>query len=343
MTAARSIAAVLIVRDEARCLRRCLDSVRPWVDRLVVVDTGSTDDSPAIAAACGAAVHHLRWPDDFARARNHALALADADWNLILDADESIVAGGAAIRPWCDGPPRLGQVRIHSRYDAPAAGFSGAGDATSRSWITRLIPRGVRFAGHVHEQVVSTLPRAQVAVEIDHDGYLDAQLARKRGRNHPLLLRDLAAHPDDPYLLYQLGKDAGGRGDDATAVDAFARAAAGAPAGAAWRHDLIVSHLQALRRQGALAAALALAEDAMATWYESPDFFFEVGCLALDRAAETPARALDTWLPLAVSAWERCLAIGERPDLEGSVRGRGSDLAQHNLSVLRGQLAAMGA
>jgi len=45
---------------------------------------------------------------------------------------------------------------------------------------------------------------------------------------------------------------------------------------------------------------------------------------------------------LAETAWERCLAIGERPELEGSVEGRGSHLARHNLDVLRQQLALLG-
>ncbi|RYG22402.1 MAG: glycosyltransferase family 2 protein, partial [Burkholderiales bacterium] len=64
-----SIAAVLIVRDEARCIERCLKSIRPHVDRIVVLDTGSVDGTPALAAACGAAVHHLEWPNDFSVAR----------------------------------------------------------------------------------------------------------------------------------------------------------------------------------------------------------------------------------------------------------------------------------
>ena len=72
------IAATLIVRNEARCIARCLESLRPHVDRMVVLDTGSTDDTPALAAAFGAEVHHLPWPDDFSAARNHVLDLADA-------------------------------------------------------------------------------------------------------------------------------------------------------------------------------------------------------------------------------------------------------------------------
>src|SRR3954468_3936428 len=79
-----SLAATMIVRNEARCLARCLDSVRPWVDRIIVLDTGSTDATRDIAAAAGAEVHQIAWPNSFALARNHALSLSNADWNLVI-------------------------------------------------------------------------------------------------------------------------------------------------------------------------------------------------------------------------------------------------------------------
>ena len=50
---------VMIARDEAPRIARALDSLRPWVDRMLVLDTGSTDDTPSIARAAGAEVHHL--------------------------------------------------------------------------------------------------------------------------------------------------------------------------------------------------------------------------------------------------------------------------------------------
>ena len=80
----------------------------------------------------------------------------------------------------------------------------------------------------------------------------------------------------------------------------------------------------------------------MELWQNSPDFFFTVGNLALNRAMEEPGQALSQWLPLAVTTWERCLDIGERPELEGSVHGRGSHLAQHNLDLVRSQLGPFG-
>jgi glycosyltransferase involved in cell wall biosynthesis len=332
------IAATLIARNEARCIARCLDSVRPFVDRMLVLDTGSTDGTPDIAQGSGADVHHLDWPDDFSVARNRALDLADADWNLILDADEWIESGGDGLRAWCEGPPRLGRICVHSAFD-DAGNSIGGRISTSRSWITRVLPRGVRFQGRVHEQADSPLPRERLDFHVGHDGYLDAQMAGKRDRNRALLMRDLQDHPDDPYLAFQLGREAEGRDEFAAACEWYEKAFSQASSNVGWFHDLLVRFLHSLGQAGRVVEALRLAETQMPAWEHSPDFFFVVGNLALDRAMEEPVHALDQWLPLAVSCWERCLEIGERPDLEGSVDGRGGRLAQHNLDVVRSQMA----
>ncbi len=83
----------MIVRDEENCLAACLDSVKTFVDEMVVVDTGSIDETVAIAEAAGARVEHLPWPGDFAPARNFALDLVQGDWVLVLDADEQLLPG----------------------------------------------------------------------------------------------------------------------------------------------------------------------------------------------------------------------------------------------------------
>src|SRR5664279_4823041 len=89
----------LIVKNEARCLARCLHSVQGVVSEIVVVDTGSTDDTVRIARECQAKVVDYAWSDDFAAARNFALAQTTGDWILVLDADEDASTALAAEIP----------------------------------------------------------------------------------------------------------------------------------------------------------------------------------------------------------------------------------------------------
>src|SRR5437016_1157295 len=80
-----------IVRNEAANIVRCLDSVAALVEEKIVVDTGSTDDTVALAEDCGATVSFFAWRDDFAAARNAAVEKATGDWILWLDADEFLL------------------------------------------------------------------------------------------------------------------------------------------------------------------------------------------------------------------------------------------------------------
>jgi hypothetical protein len=327
------IALVMIVRNEAARLVRALASARNHVDELVVLDTGSTDATVTLARSAGARVGRFTWCDDFAAARNAALDLADADWNIVVDADECLLAGGPALLALRQVPPEfVGAVRVDSRFDAPT------GVATAPSWLPRVLPRGVRYAGRIHEQPVHALPVRRLDVVLDHDGYRAEALAAKAGRNARLLAAALQQAPGDAYLHYQAGKDHDVYERYAQAAEAFARSRACEAATAAartpgWHHDRLVREIHALKKCRRHEDAVLLAEPAMAHWPESPDLFFAIGDLLLDWAAEQPTRAGEL-LPMIESAWLRCLEIGERPDLEGTVAGRGSAHAARNLALL---------
>lgn len=325
------LALVMIARNEARCIARCLESARAHVDRMIVLDTGSTDDTRAIAAGCGAQVHDFVWCDDFAAARNTALDCSDADWNLILDADEWLIGSAEALGPAMLFPaatpaPRfVGCVRIcNETVEAEP----------TRRFLPRILPRGVRYSGRIHEHPVSDLPFVPLALTIGHDGYVAAQLARKQGRNQALLERALVDAPGDAYLWYQLGREQLVRGDAAGAADSLRTAYRGAAPDAPYRHAIVVSMIQALKQAERFEEALALVDAEQAAWLNSPDFFFAVADLYLDWASRNPTIALDQLLPVAEGAWLRCLSIGEQPQLDGSVPGCGSYLAAGNLALL---------
>jgi len=325
---------VMIVRDEARCLERCLASARPWVDGLVVLDTGSVDGTVEIARRAGARLAHFDWIDDFAAARNSALAMSDAPWRLVLDADEWIAEGGESLTALRDRPADfIGQIRVASLFDA------GAAVDEAPNWLPRVLPRGVLYAGRIHEQPEGDLPRRRLPLLIGHDGYLDAQKAKKAGRNERLLGLALQGRPEDAYLRYQLGKDLELSARFAEAEPHYLLALEQCDLRAGWRHDLVLRTLFTLKKLGRFGQAMALAEAEMPRWTGSPDFYFTLGDLLLDWVASRPEHAA-TLLPMVESSWLRAIEIGEQPDLQDTVRGRGSFLAAHNLAVLHASLGA---
>ena len=323
----RHVALCVIARDEASRIARLLDSVAPWVDTMLVLDAGSCDDTSAIARRCGARVETFAWCDDFSAARNAALELMPADWHLVLDADEWLIAGGEALRALRDTPPNfVGALQLIDHTQTREA-------ALVHSWLSRVLPGTLRYAGRVHEQPQHSLPVRRLPLQVGHDGYTPLRLAAKRGRNRHLLQAELAEHREDAYCWYQLGKDHDVYGEHPDAVQAFFQADTLCTGTEPWRFDLATRPLFALKKAGRHDEGLQQAQASLERCAGSPDFHFALGDLLLDWATSDPARGAEL-LPMAQSAWTRCLEIGERPDLSGSVQGRGSYLAAHNLAVI---------
>lgn len=324
-----TIALVMIVKNGAATLARCLSSVQGCVDEIIVLDTGSTDDTVAIARRFGAQVHHFKWVDDFSAARNAALSHASCDWCLILDDDNWLESGHEQLRR-LGSEPFLGQIAIVNRF------MQNDAIRESTEWVTRILPRGTMYAGRIHEQAVNTagLPWRRLDIRVGHDGYMPEGLEAKKGRNEALLRLALAESSEDPYLLYQLGKELAIYERHAEASDHFLQAIDRSAPGDSFRHDLIMRSLFTLKQAGRLEQAILLAENEFANWPDSPDYFFCVADVFLDWAIRHPAEAESQFLPIVESSWLKCLEIGERPDLSESVAGRGSYLAAQNLAVL---------
>src|SRR5262245_61085952 len=201
----------MIVRNEEEHLGRCLASVRGVADELIVVDTGSTDRTVEIAREHGARVFHFAWCDDFAAARNVALANATGDWCLHLDADEWLVeAEAGALRAELAGQP---DDRYFMRV--PVMSLMSGGLGRSVYGANRLYRNrpDVTWTRPIHENVVRLGPGGPElegscgAITIEHDGYADPTperaLARNR-RNTRILRRAVRENPDDPGHYYYL-------------------------------------------------------------------------------------------------------------------------------------------
>jgi tetratricopeptide (TPR) repeat protein len=314
---------VLIAKNEARCLARCLKSVRTIADETIVTDTGSTDDTVEIAGEYGATVSHFDWINDFAAARNFALAQAAGEWLLVLDADEFASAILAReIRVFIQGPPRIGRLQIVSDFRHHNQ------VQRSRTFISRLFPRGAHFEGRIHEQLVSPLPRVNLQGELGHDGYLETS---KTGRNMEILQAEIAREPQNAYLHFQLALEFASLEQPQNAFDCLQKARAYLQPSDPFAPNVIVDFLYAameLKHFEAGLEAIRAAENQLADF---PDFHHACGLFYMKYVGNNPAGHISD-LPKIEQSFQRCLVLGET-DKYKSVLGSGSFLASYNLGV----------
>jgi tetratricopeptide (TPR) repeat protein len=204
----------VIARDEEQFIGDCLASVRPFVDEMIVLDTGSADRTVEIARTYGARVETFEWQDDFSAARNAAMDLATSEWVLMLDADERLqAASGPALQAFVTSRPTN-----HPFYAPAIENRTGEGpDDYHVSFPNRLFKPGpdLRYVGTIHEDLVYRSDPAQSlgtrvrSIRITHLGYLPevVQARNKIARNRRLLLKAVEARPEDPLPRFYLGMD----------------------------------------------------------------------------------------------------------------------------------------
>lgn len=203
-----TLSLAIMVRDDAERLRRSIASAKNAVDEVVVLDTGSKDDTVAVATAEGARVEVIEWPNNFSQALNSLLGLVKTDWTLRLDSDE-----------WFDNDPKeafkesIGQedasaFRLVRRDIQPQGGYEEI--SLIRLWRTHP---DLKYQGLVHEniptasfqQVWQHKVEKSAPIWFWHDGYGKGHLEKIR-RNIPLMEQELARQPDQPYYQAMLAK-----------------------------------------------------------------------------------------------------------------------------------------
>ena len=204
----------LIVRNGERSLGPALASARPFVDEMIVVDTGSTDGTRQIARANGAVLREFAWCDDFSAARNFSIEQATGDWIFWMDADDVLPAGsGQKLRQVISQHPQRNTafwVTVEETITSP----SGRPPRVVGHAHAKLFPRhpAIRFKYRVHEQVAPAirelgLPIRHSDAVVQHahaDRSPLGETARGK-RNLRLALLDLQERPDDPFVWLSLG------------------------------------------------------------------------------------------------------------------------------------------
>ncbi len=195
------LSACLIARNEEWTIRQCLESLRDVVDEIILVDTGSTDRTVAIAEEMGAKVFYYDWRDDFSAARNESLQHAGGDYVLVIDADEYLDTGQRpALRETLEREWPEGAVVSVRNYMGPLGNIQSASTLLSM----RVFRRGHQYRGAIHEQVAQSVVDAggkviRLDLTFHHLGYIDEfmQLRKKSVRNLTLLSKELQNNPQD--------------------------------------------------------------------------------------------------------------------------------------------------
>ena len=205
----------MMVRNESKHLRDCLNSLQPIMktinSELIIVDTGSEDNTVEIAKEYTDKVYFHKWNNDFASMRNKTIKYAKGEWLLILDGDE-IIENPEGIIEFLNSKKakkyNTGMLTIKNI-------FIEEDKSASASFLAlRLFKNNNNFQyeGTIHEQPKYQKPVFEIQSQILHYGYLstDKQLMKyKFQRNVEILKNELKKDPENIYYWYQLSQSYG--------------------------------------------------------------------------------------------------------------------------------------
>lgn len=198
-----TITAAILVKDEERCIARCIDSVLPLFDEVVILDTGSTDGTMNIIKEYQSKkikIFQTTWSDDFSQARNIAISKCTSQYIFFVDADEYISTSKENVRAefikmdsLSNGSDYVYSPEIIS-HDHNSTKTVRRGFANNGSFI---------YYGYVHEELRkkdgSNVKDIEIGIVIHHDGYRDDVIKAKDkyNRNRSLNLKNISREPDN--------------------------------------------------------------------------------------------------------------------------------------------------
>ncbi len=317
----------MIVKNEEANLERCLTSIKDIVDEMIIVDTGSTDQTVAISESFGAKVYHFPWTNSFSEARNESLKHATKEWILIMDADDE----------FCKEDKGLLEQLIHDNpednnlYFFETLNYCGS-FADSNNISVNLNPRffknnyGFYYEGEVHNQLVNyknSRKDINLPIRIYHYGYLDNNIKakNKRERNIFLLEEQLKNEPNNKYACFNLANEYFALEDIKKALYFYYKSYEEFSPNIGYGYILMIRIVIANFYLGLYDKAMEFADTGLRYYPKFTDLYFFQAIIY--KAMGKPT--------LALKSLEKCVEMGESPAELKFLYGTGSFKAKYEI------------
>jgi FkbM family methyltransferase len=323
----------MIVRDNARTIEAALTSIRPWVDEMIIVDTGSKDNTPEIVKRLGARLYYFPWCDSFSAARNESVRHARGKWVFWMDSDDTIDAeNGRKLRELACREPEPSVLGYVMQVHCPGPGEDGQAEITVVDHVKlfRNLPH-LRFEGRIHEQVLPAIYRAGGDVRMTdlfvvHTGYDHSPQGQEKKieRDLRLLHLELKEQPEHPFTLFNLGMTYADIGEYAQGADFLRRCLERSPPQASHVRKAYALLVHCYEQAGEREAAWAACQQGLQWYPKDAELNFRKANLLLARGR----------LAEAVQAYQSVLQTEDEPHFGSVVRGITGHLARQNLAVV---------
>lgn len=202
------ISLCMIVKNEEKNLANCIRSADPYVDEIIVIDTGSTDSTIEIAENLGARVEKFEWNNDFSAARNFSIKFALCQWILWLDADDFVPEGQEHIINI------IKKSTLDRSFFTLVCSFTGPNEVSPPEFRQlRIFPNlaNIYFEQSIHEQIAPSITHAGIQMmpidfHIHHMGYHnDTERKNKAKRNIKMAQKEIEKNPNNFVLIASIG------------------------------------------------------------------------------------------------------------------------------------------
>ncbi|MGM7702912.1 tetratricopeptide repeat-containing glycosyltransferase family 2 protein [Pseudalkalibacillus sp. Hm43] len=284
------LSACLIVKDEEKVLKRCLESIVGIVDELIIVDTGSTDKTREIALEFTDSFYEFKWNDNFSDARNYAASKATGDWIFVLDADEFV--DRTSFEQFKSSLKLGTSDNILSVQIVNFVGENGKSTVLNNHERVYKNDGSIRYYRNIHEELKhqsNNEKRGIAELQIFHSGYMKNVVIEKGKSERNLRLLE-QKKSKDPIDYYYLGNEYSSTGDIDKAISNYKKGyRLKKDLSIDWIQKLLVRLVKCLHITGDYNEALEIVKSVEKVYPYTVDFKFLKGTLLSEIGAESEA------------------------------------------------------